>query len=221
METKDVLRLRRAVKEFDSTRQVSEEQLADLFELATLAPSSWNLQHYQFVVVKDPEQKKHLRKAAMDQEKVEEAAVTIVVCGDLHAYKRARQVAQDHADKGYYGPDGQTKVDQQADIMMRAYQNHPDKAREEAIRSSSLAAMSLMVAAKDMGMDTCPIGGFYPEEVCKVVQLPEYLFPVMLISLGYRRAEPLPRNKRLPLAEIVHIDRYGQPFLLGSPKRSN
>ncbi|MBA4493591.1 nitroreductase family protein [Paenactinomyces guangxiensis] len=212
METKEALRSRRSVKVYDPTREVTDKQLAELFELTTLAPSAWNFQHYQFIAVRSPEQKKKLREAALNQEKVEQASVTLVVCGDLHAYKRADRVAQDFADKGFYGPNGQEKVEKQAKMMAETYQNNPQLARDEAIRSASLAAMSLMIAARDMGLATCPMIGFDADTVRKVVQLPEHLFPVMLVSLGYQGAEPLPRNDRLPLSEVVHIDSFGQPF---------
>jgi nitroreductase len=211
METKEAIQSRRAVKVYDPNRQVSDEEWVKLFRLTALAPSAWNLQHYQLILVRDPEQKKKLRQAAMNQEKVEQAAGTVVVCGDLEAYRRAPRVAQDFADKGYYGPDGQSKVDKQARIMMETYVNNPQRARDEAIRSASLASMVLMLAAQDMGLATCPMIGFDPDQVRQVVRLPDHLFPVMLITVGHKGAEPLPRNERIPLEEMVHFDVYGNP----------
>ncbi|MDA8354091.1 MAG: nitroreductase family protein [Firmicutes bacterium] len=212
METKDVLRQRRSVKDFDPDRRVTDEQWTELFELTTLAPSAWNFQHYQLILVQGPEAKKRLRQAAMGQEKVEQASGTVVVCGDLHAYKRARRVAEEFADKGFYGPDGQEKVEKQADMMRDAYANNPEKARDEAMRAASLAAMSLMVAAEDMGLATCPMSGFSPDQVREAVHLPDHLFPVMLIAVGYKGNFNLSRCARLPLEEVVHIDGYGKAF---------
>ncbi|SDX06418.1 Nitroreductase [Marininema mesophilum] len=207
-----MLRQRRSMKVYDPNRAVTEEQLAELFELTTLAPSAWNFQHYKFIVVRDPEQKQRLRQAAMGQEKVEQAACTIVVCGDLAAWKRAEDVAREFARKGFYGESTEEKIAKQAEMMRNAYKNNPTKAREEAIRSASLAAMSLMVAAEDMGLATCPMIGFDPNAVAEVTELDDTLFPAMLITLGYAGDFDLPRCDRLPLSEVVNIDRLGVPF---------
>lgn len=212
METKEAIRTRRSVKVYDPDRKVSDKQLRELLELTTLAPSAWNFQHYQILVVADPEQKKRLQQAAMNQEKVEQASHTLVICGDLEAYKRADRVAREFAEKGFYGENGSTQVEKKAEIMYNTYANNPKQAHDEALRSASLAAMSLMIAANDMGLATCPMIGFDPEAVRKVTDLPEHLFPAIMITLGYEGDFDLPRCDRLPLQEIVHVDRFGQAF---------
>ncbi|MDR6226053.1 nitroreductase family protein [Desmospora profundinema] len=212
METKEAIRTRRSVKVFDPNYKVSDAQLQELLELTTLAPSAWNFQHYQIIVVRDPEQKKRLRQASLNQEKVEQASVAIVICGDLQAYKRADRVAREFADKGFYGENGAEKVETQAGMMHDTYANNPQKAYDEALRSASLAAMSLMIAANDMGLATCPMIGFDPEAVKKVTGLPEHLFPAIMITLGAEGDFDLPRCDRLPLEEIVHVNHFGEAF---------
>lgn len=212
METKEAIRTRRSVKVYDPDYHLSDEQLEELLELTTLAPSAWNFQHYQIVVIRDSEQKKRLRQASFNQEKVEQASVTIVICGDLHAYQRAERIAREFADKGYYGENGAEKVAEQAKIMYDTYANNPQKAREEAVRSASLAAMSLMIAANDMGLASCPMIGFDPDAVKQVIGLPAHLFPAIMITVGKEGKFDLPRCKRLSLTEMVHVDHFGEAF---------
>src|SRR5574341_819340 len=76
-----VIRERRATGSFESV-PVPDADLKKILEAGGEAPSGYNLQPWRFVVVRDPEQRKKLRAAAMNQPKVEEAPVVIVACGD-------------------------------------------------------------------------------------------------------------------------------------------
>ena len=64
---------------------ITDAELAAIFERVRLTPSSFNLQHWRFVVVRDPARKASLRKAAFNQEQVEMASAAIVVVGKLTA----------------------------------------------------------------------------------------------------------------------------------------
>src|SRR5919204_978322 len=81
----EVIRERRATPSFESI-PIHEVDLKKILEAGLSAPSGYNLQPWRFVVVRDPEQRKRLRAAAMNQEKVEEAPVMIVACGDSDAW---------------------------------------------------------------------------------------------------------------------------------------
>ena len=86
------------------------------------------------------------------------------------------------------------------------YGDNPQVRRDEAIRSGSLAAMSLMYAAREEGYDTCPMLGFEPEQVSALLSVPENCFPVMLVVLGKCRGPQPSRRGRLPLGEVVRLE---------------
>ena len=94
------------------------------------------------------------------------------------------------------------------------YENKEQLQRDEAIRSSSLVAMTLMFGAVNRGWDTCPMIGFDSEAVSKILKLDEFHIPVMLLTFGYRKEDPRPRSPRRPVAEVVKMDTLNGPGLM-------
>jgi nitroreductase len=91
-------------------------------------------------------------------------------------------------------------------VIERTYEGKPQFQRDEAIRSASLAAMTLMLAAEAEGLATCPMIGFSPAKVAAIVDLDDRHVPVMLLCLGRRgRGQPFPTS-RFPLAETVKLE---------------
>jgi nitroreductase len=61
----------------------------------------------------------------------------------------------------------------------------------------------MMTAAAGVGIDSCAIGGFVPEEVGRLLEIdPRYGFPVLILPLGYC-AQPPGEKQRLPREEVV------------------
>lgn len=197
MQFSDVLAGRRSVKKYDPSHSIGDEELKTLFEKVSLSPSSFNLQHWRFVVVRDKELKSRLRKAAYDQEQVETASAVVVVAAKLNAHEDAEQIYADAPDS----------VKQSMIPMIKGfYANKPQLQRDEAIRSASLAAMTLMYAAFDMGYATGPMIGFDPDAVAKLVALDNGHIPVMLIVLGKQVGDMRPRAMRHPLSTTVKLE---------------
>lgn len=197
MQLDDVIRQRRSVKKYDRDYTISDEQLQTLFSNVVLSPSSFNLQHWRFVVVRDPDLKKNLRAAAWDQEQLETASAVIVVAGKLDAHEDAQLVFADAP---------QSVRDMMIPMTKKFYADRPQLQRDEAIRSSSLATMSLMLAACDMGFATCPMIGFDPDAVSKLVHMEKNYIPVMLVVIGKQVGELRSRAMRLGLDTVVKLE---------------
>ena len=86
MDALDAIRGRRSVKHYDASHQMTDEQIQQLFELAVLSPTAFNIQNWRFVNVQDPEIRKQIRGEAWDQAQVTAASLLIVVCADLNAW---------------------------------------------------------------------------------------------------------------------------------------
>ena len=88
MEFKDIMKQRRAVNFFDPTKDITDAQLKEIIETASLAPSGFNLQPWKVIVVKDKAKKETLRKVAWNQPKITEAPVVLIVLGDMEGWKK-------------------------------------------------------------------------------------------------------------------------------------
>src|SRR5918911_3624856 len=83
MDFDEVIKRRKMIREYDSNRQqIPEKIITKLIKNAHRAPSAGHTQVQEFIVVKDVSTKKKLRKAAVDQEYVEQAPLLIVVCSN-------------------------------------------------------------------------------------------------------------------------------------------
>ncbi|MFC7393418.1 nitroreductase family protein [Scopulibacillus cellulosilyticus] len=204
MEYLAVVNERRSVKRYDKDYKMTKEEIEKIIELAALSPSAWNLQQWHFLIVTDNEKKEQLKKAAWDQPKVADASASIVVLGDLDAYNRADEVADDWIQKGYLSEEGKAGL---VDTIHNFYKGDQTK-RDEAIRGASLAAMALMLTAKDMGYATCPMIGFDPEAIQKEFNVPKNLVPVMMITLGKGEAETRERGSRRGPKEIITYESF-------------
>jgi nitroreductase len=203
-----VIRERTSVNIFDSAKQVSEAEIRAIIADANEAPSSYNIQHWRFIAVTDPEKKKQLQSAAYNQVKVSQASATIIVLGDLHGYEKLEQIYAPLVQRGLVAKhyaDG---------ILQRAtdtYFNNPQFARDEAIRSGAMAAMTLMIAAQARGYATGPMIGFDPEQVKKLFDISNRYVPVMLVTLGYAAPGNWPRKPRLSVDEVLEFNQ-GREF---------
>ena len=78
-----VIRKRHSVRHFDWVREVTNEQIEKLIEAAQMAPSAGNSQDWEFIVIKEPEIKRQLVKAASNQTFIAEEPVVIIACINL------------------------------------------------------------------------------------------------------------------------------------------
>ena len=207
MEFSGVVAGRRSVKGFDPAHVISDEQLSTLFDHVALSPSSFNLQHWRFVVVRDAQRKAALRKLAYGQEQIENASACIVVVGRLLAHEDADTIMAEAP---------QSVRESVIPMIHGMYADNAALRRDEAIRSASLAAMTLMLAAYDMGYATGPLIGFDPKGVSEFVGLDADHIPVMLIVLGKQTGTMRPRAFRHRLCDIVKLETFDGAGLTSS-----
>lgn len=200
MDTVAAIEARRAVKHYDPTHRMTEAEIEKLMSLALLAPSAFNIQNWRFVLVRDPELRKQVRAAAWDQAQVTDASLLIVLCADLKSW--AKEPAR------YWRNAPKPVQDFLVPAIGQYYQGREQVQRDEAMRSCGIAAQTLMLAAKSMGYDSCPMDGFDFDAVGKLINLPKDHVIAMFVAVGKGTKAAWPRPGQLPMGEVVINNRF-------------
>lgn len=200
------LRWRYAVKEFDAKKKVAAGDLASLLEAARLSPSSLGLQPFKIVVIENKAARQLILEKACDQPKVVAAPYLLVFC-TYQKYDRAfvdrfidRFAAARHLSE--------EKVVNLRKARRSFITKTPFKELDEwAGQQAFLALGTLLSAAAFSRIDACPMGGFKPAELDKVLNLKRHnLRSRVLCTVGYRSAsdkEAKQAKVRRPSDELI------------------
>ncbi|MBA4067584.1 MAG: NAD(P)H-dependent oxidoreductase [Isosphaera sp.] len=201
------LRWRYATKKFDPARTIAPEVWAKLEEAAVLAPSSFGLQPWAFVVVTDPVVRQKLHPVSWNQSQILDASHLVVFAAknpptpadvDRHITRTAavRGVAPDTLD-------GYRKM-----MLGSVTRPSPADAHAWAARQCYLALGFFLSACALAGVDACPMEGFQPEKYDEVLGLREKgLGAVVIATAGYRRPDDPAAalaKVRHPTTEVIH-----------------
>jgi len=189
------IKQRRSVKHFDPNHKMTDDEEKRLLELAMLSPTAFNIQHWRFVVVRDPELRKKIRAISWNQSQVTDASMFIGVCADLRAWEK--QPAR------YWANTSEAMQKFIVGAIDTYYRNKPQVERDEAFRSCGIAAQTIMLAAKGMGYDSCPMDGFDFDAATKLLNLPDDHVITMFIAVGKATKPANPRGGQLPMSEVV------------------
>ena len=200
MNTLEAIYARRAVKKYDPNHKMSEDEVAKLMHAAMQSPTSFNMQNWRFVVVRNPELRRQVRSVANDQVQVTDASLLILLTADLTAWKKSPERYWRNAP----APVAKLLVD----WMQPFYEGQDRLQRDEAMRSCGIAGQTIMLAAKDMGYDSCPMIGFDIEAVGKLIRLPEDHVIGFMITVGKAIEPAWPKPGQLELNEVVVWDRF-------------
>jgi putative NAD(P)H nitroreductase len=209
MDIVSAIKERRSINFFEPGREISDGKLKELIELANLSPSSFNLQPWRVVIVNDPRRKTALRKCAFDQPKVEEASAVLIMVADPKAVEENRDRVLDRSEElGYMKPEMRETVIG----MMQGLYGEVDSLKRKffAVKNTSLFAMSLMLAARGLGLETHPMDGFDEDAVKKEFNIPDDKIIPMLIAVGDLKSGTtlLPRAFRREIGEFISFEAY-------------
>jgi nitroreductase len=198
----NIIETRTSINNFQPNRPLDKKVITLLVELATKAPTAYNLQNWRFIAVSSESSKKLLKSVAFGQNKITDASVNFIICGTLDAHNQLQTVLQPSLKADIMGHKIINSWVRQA---MDSYEGNLLLQRDEAIRSASLAAMALMLAAQDMGLGSCAIGGFDAVQVSEKFNLSNEDLPVIIISVGFPTANNWKQKVRKSLDEILTV----------------
>lgn len=200
METFEAIYGRRAVKHYDPEHVLTPDEENKLLQAAIQAPSSFNSQHWRFVVIRDKSLRHRVRELGNNQAQITDASLLILMTADMKAWAKQPERYFKNAPKevsdllvGWMGP---------------FHEGREWLQRDEAQRSIGMAMQNLMLAAKAMGYESCPMIGFDLDKVAELVNLPSdhVIGPLVAIGKGTEPAKPKPGQ--LELKELVIEDRF-------------
>lgn len=201
MELKKVFEDRRSVNFFDKEKALDEQVLRDIVDLAGSAPSAFNLQPWELVIVKSDEAKEKLYQVAYKQPKILEAPVTLIVVGDKEGYNSSNPAWSELADM----MGGMDNIKGYLDMAAGLYGTSEARKLKFAESNSGLYAMALMAAAQNFGVASHPMSGIDFDGLKEAFNLGENKEVVMLISLGYfdESKQLYPRRSRKTFEEVA------------------
>lgn len=199
--TIDLIEGRKSANRFDASHALTDAQIEELARLATRAPTAYNLQNWRFIAVRTPAAKASLQRLAYGQAKISEAAVTFIVCGLLPDHQAIPERLSPFVEAGFMSPDTASGWQQDA----RAKYAEPRVARDEAVRSATLGAATLIYAAGAMGLASGPMSGFDADAVAREFGLDADELPVILVAIGRPAPGNWPQKPRRPLSEVLQI----------------
>ncbi|MFM1978358.1 MAG: Protein DrgA [Pseudomonadota bacterium] len=200
MNVTNAIETRRSIKSYDASHKMSEAEINQLISLTMLSPTAFNIQHWRFVLVEDAALRKQIQDVSWNQAQVTEASALIVLVADVQAW--AKQPER------YWKDAPQAVQDFLVPAITQYYTGNPQAQRDEAMRSCGMAAMTMMLAAKEMGYDTCPMDGFDFDAVAKLLNLPADHIPTMFVTVGKAKKEAWPRGGQLSINDVLIKNKF-------------
>lgn len=175
---------RRSVRKYDADVKISREEMLEMIQEATTAPSSVNLQPWRFVIVESQTEKEKLKPLIrFNTLQNETSSAMILIFGDRECYDLGEEIYSQAVAEGKMPEDVKK---QQLEAIIPYYKNLSETEMSNVIRiDASLAAMQLMLVARARGYETNPIGGFEANQLAEAFDLDKERYePVMIVSIG-------------------------------------
>jgi nitroreductase/dihydropteridine reductase len=197
MELKEIVMSRYATKLFGGNK-IPPEKITELLELVRWAPSGLNIQPWKIKVVADEETKEVLSSVTWDEPQIKSCSHLLVFCADTDFEGLRQKLGESMKANGV--PDRVWRI-----VMGIAEEMSEMSAAEWLTYAKCQVYLTLsyaILAAKDLGFDSCPMSHFKPDEYAKALGLPANLVPTILCAVGYA-ADQQHGKWRYPLKDIV------------------
>ena len=201
MNTIEAVYSRRAVKQFNAGHSLTQDEEHKLLQATIQAPTSFNIQHWRFVILRDPELRAKIRKDyGNDQAQMTDASLLVLFTADMKAWQKRPE---------RYWTDAPKEVsDLLVNWMGPFHEGREWLQRDEAQRSIGLAMQTMMLVAQEMGYQSCPMIGFDIDKVAEIIRLPDDFVMGPMVAIGKGMKDPWPKPGQLPLEELVYENSF-------------
>ena len=200
------LRWRYAVKKFDDQKVVSDDDVETILDAGNLTASSFGLQPYRFVIVREQSIQDQLVAASWNQNQVAEASHVIVIAirTNLDQQYMSGYVAMMESQREM--PAG--TLDPYLDMILSTVGKMDDEKLDTwATKQAYIALGSILAECADLKIDSCPMEGFLPDQYDQILGLADHhLHSTLVLPIGYRAEDDKHQHHkkvRKPLDEMV------------------
>lgn len=187
---------RRSIKQYDPNHKLTAEEEQKLFEAMIQAPSSFNIQHWRFVILRDPALRATICKEyGNDQAQMTDASLLVLFTADMKAWQKRPE--------RYWANAPKEVADLLVGWMRPFHEGREWLQRDEAQRSIGMAMQTLMLAAQELGYQSCPMIGFDIEKVAELIKLPADYVMGPMVAIGKGTKDAWPKPGQVPLEELV------------------
>lgn len=192
----EALEWRYATKKFDPTKKISHEDLETIKRAIQLAPSSYGLQPYTYILVEDTAKRELITAASYGQQQPKDASHLIVFA----VYDKLKE---NHVDEymtniaSTRGIDASTLEGFSKGIKSTSLQLPEELQFQWMAKQTYISLGILMQTVAELGIDATPMEGFDPKRVDEILDLKSKgLRSVLMCPIGYRHADDLAQHKK-------------------------
>lgn len=188
------LNWRYATKKFDISRKVSPENLDKILEAIRLTPTSYGLQPYHFYVITNQEIKDKIQAVAWNQSQVGTASHLIVFTARTDLVENKEEY---FAFMSGGNPEVRASLKGFEDMMNGFIdgKSDPKDVLTWTARQTYIAHGFALAACAELEIDSCPMEGFDPSAIERILELPESQKVVLMLPIGYRDPSESQRPK--------------------------
>lgn len=200
------LNWRFATKIFDKEKKVNQEDLNTILDAIRLAPSSMGLQPFHVFVITDEKLREDLKKLSYRQAQVTDASCLLIFCARNDIDSRIDSMIDLISGNNKEAKEGLSGFKEM--LINFTLGKSKEELMDWSARQTYLALGFGLAACAELGIDSTPMEGFDSQAVHKKLNLPENIFPVAYMAVGYRKEEPSRKKFRFPQDELftVNID---------------
>ena len=198
----EAMAFRHACKQFDSEKQIPSEQFESILEVVRTSPSSFGMEPWRLIVVRDPKLRKALKSSCWNQNQITDCSELVIFTTDNDIVRSDSPYVRKMFER-------RGMSSEMVDTYLGVYKNYldPIEADEELLENWTakqcyIALANMMTYAATLEIDSCPIEGFDKEGVEAILDLDYGRSVAVICALGYRM-NPQGEQKRLELKQIV------------------
>ena len=180
----DILFERKSVRLYNEKIKIPQQEMLEMIQEATTAPSSVNMQPWRFVVVESEAEKQKLKPLIrFNTAQNDTSSAMILIFGDMECYEYGEKIYDQAVSENKMSSEVR---DQQLEAIIPYYKNFSKQEMNDVVKiDASLAAMQLMLVARSHGYDTNAIGGFEDDLLAEAFGLEKDRYvPVLILSIG-------------------------------------